>query len=155
MCQAITSGVTGEKMMTEFEPLSATIGGVLIGVAAVLLLWLSGRIAGISGILFGVFTRQVAERNWRLLFLVGLVLGGFIVQMTSSEALISRTDFPLPLLIAAGLLVGIGTRLGSGCTSGHGVCGISRLSLRSLLATLTFMAFGMAATTIVRVYLTS
>lgn len=141
--------------MTEFEPLSASVGGVLIGVSAVLLLWLSGRVAGISGILFGVFTRQTAERNWRLLFLLGLVLGGFIVQAITGETLVTRVDFPLPLLIVAGVLVGVGTRLGSGCTSGHGVCGISRLSLRSVLATLTFMVFGMVATTLIRVYLTS
>ena len=141
--------------MTEFDPLAATVGGALIGIAAVLLLWLSGRVAGISGILFGVFTRQTAERNWRLLFVAGLVLGGFIVQLISDRPLITRIDYPLPLLIVAGILVGIGTRLGSGCTSGHGVCGISRLSVRSLLATITFMLFGMFATTAVRVVLAS
>ena len=138
--------------MTEFNPLAATAGGALIGLAAVLLFWLNGRIAGISGILHGLFTRQTAERNWRLLFVAGLVLGGFIVQLATGEPLINRVHYPLPLIIAAGLLVGLGTRLGSGCTSGHGVCGISRLSLRSLLATLTFMGFGIATTTIVRAY---
>ena len=141
--------------MIEFDPVSATVGGVLIGLAAVLLLALSGRVAGVSGILFGVFTRQSAERNWRLLFVAGLVLGGFIIQLLTDLPLITRTDFPLPLLILAGLLVGIGTRMGSGCTSGHGVCGISRLSTRSVLATITFMLFGMMTTTVIRVYLTS
>lgn len=139
--------------MTGFTPLSAALGGALIGLAAVLLLWLNGRVAGISGILYGVFTRQSGERNWQLLFVLGLVLGGFIYQQVTSLPLMTRTNFPLPLLIIAGLLVGVGTRLGSGCTSGHGVCGISRFSNRSILATATFIAFGMATTTVMRIVL--
>lgn len=136
--------------MTSFTPVAATIGGILIGVAAVLLMWLNGRIAGISGILYGVFTRDAAERNWRLLFVAGLVVGGIGVQQFRGVPLITRVDYPLLLLLAAGFLVGVGTRLGSGCTSGHGVCGISRLSNRSIIATLTFIAFGMATATMVR-----
>ena len=138
--------------MTEFEPVAATIGGILIGLSAVLLLWLNGRIAGISGILFGVFTRESTERNWRLLFVAGLLLGGFLYQFLTQQTLSTRGDYPLPLLISAGILVGIGTRLGSGCTSGHGVCGISRLSNRSIVATLTFMAAGIATVAIMRLF---
>jgi uncharacterized membrane protein YedE/YeeE len=136
--------------MTEFEPVAAAIGGALIGLSAVLLLWLSGRIAGISGILYGIFTRESAERDWRFLFVVGLFAGGLLYQLVTGQTLSTRTGFPLPLVIVAGLLVGIGTRIGSGCTSGHGVCGISRLSVRSLTATLLFMAAGIATTTIIR-----
>jgi uncharacterized membrane protein YedE/YeeE len=136
--------------MTEFEPVAASIGGILIGTSAILLLWLTGRIAGISGILYGIFTRESAERHWRLLFVVGLMLGGFLYQFFTHQPLTTRTDFPLPLLVSAGILVGIGTRLGSGCTSGHGVCGISRLSNRSIAATLTFMLAGIATVAIVR-----
>ncbi len=137
-------------MMSGFDPAGATLGGAMIGLAAVLLLWLNGRIAGISGILYGVFTRQSAERDWRLLFVAGLILGGLLFQAIGERPLISRTDFPLPLLVVAGLLVGIGTRLGSGCTSGHGVCGISRMSLRSLAATLTYVLAGIATASLVR-----
>jgi uncharacterized membrane protein YedE/YeeE len=137
--------------MTEFTPLAAAAGGALIGLSAVLLLWLNGRIAGISGILYGLFTRESAERNWRFLFVFGLILGGLLYQLTTENALSTRSDFPVYLLAIAGLLVGIGTRLGSGCTSGHGVCGISRLSLRSALATTTFVVVGMVTTTIMRI----
>lgn len=136
--------------MTEFEPVTASIGGILIGTSAILLLWLTGRIAGISGILYGIFTRESAERHWRLLFVVGLMLGGFLYQFFTHQPLTTRANFPLPLLISAGFLVGIGTRLGSGCTSGHGVCGISRLSNRSFAATLIFMLAGIATVAIVR-----
>ena len=141
--------------MTEFTPLAAAAGGTLIGLSAVLLLWLNGRIAGISGILYGLFTRESGERNWRFLFVLGLILGGLLYQLTTQNALSTRSDFPVYLLAIAGLLVGIGTRLGSGCTSGHGVCGISRLSLRSSLATATFVVLGMVTTTIMRILLGS
>ena len=141
--------------MTEFTPLAAAAGGTLIGLSAVLLLWLNGRIAGISGILYGLFTRESGERNWRFLFVFGLILGGLLYQLTTQNALSTRSDFPVYLLAIAGLLVGIGSRLGSGCTSGHGVCGISRLSLRSALATATFVVVGMVTTTIMRILLGS
>lgn len=136
--------------MASFDPTSAFAGGALIGLSAVLLLWLNGRIAGVSGILYGVFTRQTSERNWRLLFVVGLILGGYLYQLATGHPLATRTDFPLSLLILAGLLVGVGTRLGSGCTSGHGVCGISRLSARSTIATLTFVLAGVITTAFLR-----
>lgn len=138
--------------MTDFTPLAAAAGGVLIGLSAILLLWLNGRVAGISGILYGLFTRESTERNWRFLFVLGLILGGLLYQLSTANALATRTEFPVYLLIIAGLLVGIGTRLGSGCTSGHGVCGISRLSLRSSLATATFFVVGIVTTTIMRMF---
>jgi uncharacterized membrane protein YedE/YeeE len=136
--------------VTELNLTAALLGGALIGTSAVLLLWLNGRVAGISGILYGVFTREASEFAWRLLFVIGLIAGGIIYQELTGQALISRSDFPWPLLIVSGLLVGAGTRLGSGCTSGHGICGISRMSSRSIFATATFMIAGIAATTIAR-----
>ncbi len=141
--------------MTEFTPVAATLGGALIGLSAVLLLWLNGRIAGVSGILYGVFSRQSGERHWRLMFVAGLIFGGFAYQLITQMPLATRTDFPVALLALAGLLVGIGTRLGSGCTSGHAVCGISRLSVRSIMATVTFIATGMITTTVVRLFVGS
>lgn len=136
--------------MTEFTPFSATIGGALIGLSAVLLMWLNGRIAGISGILQGAAFFRGAERSWRLAFVAGLVLGGFLFLLVTGDTLLTRTGVSPALIIGAGVLVGIGTRLGSGCTSGHGVCGISRLSPRSLMATATFMLAGIATTGMLR-----
>jgi uncharacterized protein len=119
------------------------LGGVLIGLAAVLLLALNGRIAGVSGILSGVVTAPGRfEKSWRLIFILGLITGPALYRLFNG-ALQLQLEAGLPALLAAGLLVGFGTKLGSGCTSGHGVCGIARLSPRSILATGTFMAFGM------------
>lgn len=130
----------------------ATAGGAIIGIASVMLLWLNGRIAGISGIMNGALARVPGDSLWRILFVAGLVAGGFLYQVVTDTPLITRTDQPLALTVAAGLLVGFGTRLGSGCTSGHGICGISRLSMRSIVATATFVVVGMlTATMIVRV----
>ena len=141
--------------MTEFAPVSAAIGGALIGLAAVLLLWLNGQVAGVSGILYGLFSRHSGERNWRLLFVAGLVLGGLVYQWVTNTPLATRTEFPVPLLLVAGLLVGAGTRLGSGCTSGHGICGVSQLSQRSIIATITFIVVAIATTAVVRIFLVS
>ncbi len=124
-----------------FAPL---LGGALIGIAAVLLLKLNGRIAGISGIVNAALSTNPEGRLWRLMFIAGLLLGGLIFQWLSGEPMAIRKDFPLLQLAAAGLLVGFGTRLGSGCTSGHGVCGLARLSKRSLAATVVFISVGMA-----------
>ena len=133
--------------MTEFTPISAAIGGSLIGVAAVLLFQLNGRIAGISGIFFGVFRSENSERTWRLLFIAGLILGGLVYPMFSGQSL--TVDYTPSLIQVAigGVFVGLGTRLGSGCTSGHGICGIARLSVRSLAATVVFLLVGMFVAT--------
>ena len=128
---------------------SALAGGVLIGLAAVLLLWSIGRIAGISGIATGAIEGARGDRAWRLAFLAGLMLAGAIALQFVPAPPRTQTA-PVPLLLAAGFLVGFGTRLGSGCTSGHGVCGLGRLSRRSFAAVATFVGFAMATTFIVR-----
>jgi len=130
--------------------ISALAGGVLIGLAATLLLWLSGRIAGISGIVGGVLQPRQGEVAWRAAFLVGLIAAGAAWLWLVPGAYTPRQGFPPVLLVVAGLLVGFGTRLGNGCTSGHGVCGLGRLSLRSLAAVMTFMVTAIATTYIVR-----
>lgn len=129
---------------------AALAGGVLIGLAATLLLWLNGRIAGISGIVGGVLLPQRGEVAWRLAFLLGLIAAGAAWLWWVPGAYVPRQGFPPVLLVAAGLLVGFGTRMGNGCTSGHGVCGLGRLSPRSLAAVLVFMATAIATTWIVR-----
>lgn len=119
----------------------ALVGGALIGAAAVLLMALEGRIAGISGIVGGLLPPEpAADRSWRLAFLVGLVLGPVLVAATTGRSSIGAPAVGAVGALLAGLCVGVGTGLGSGCTSGHGVCGLARLSPRSLVATLTFMA---------------
>ena len=129
---------------------SALAGGALIGLAATLLLWLNGRIAGISGIAWNALVQRGAERRWRLAFLAGLVAGAGTWFALAPGAPPVRTGFPLPLLLAGALLVGVGTRLGSGCTSGHGICGLARWSPRSLAAVAVFMTAAMVTTTVVR-----
>jgi hypothetical protein len=125
-------------------------GGVLIGLAAVLLLAVNGRVAGVSGILGGLLTsRSGAERSWRLLFVTGLIAGAALYRLFYGPLPI-QIQSTAPVLLAAGALVGWGTRLGSGCTSGHGVCGLARLSPRSLLATVTFMLFGVLTVYLVK-----
>ena len=139
-------------MSPNFTPFSALIGGGLIGLAASLL-WLAlGRIAGISGILGQAIRPQTvgAERIWRILFLAGLPLGAWLAVQAGWAALPGAPPGNLLLAVIGGLLVGFGTRLGTGCTSGHGVCGLARLSPRSLAATLIFMAAGMASVFVLR-----
>lgn len=126
-------------MPTEFTPVSALLGGALIGLAATLLYAALGRIAGISGILNQAL-EQAGDRGWRFAFLLSLVAGAGLWLAFVSEVPAPRSDFPLSWLIVAGLLVGFGTRLGNGCTSGHGICGLARLSKRSLVAVAVFMA---------------
>ncbi|MGL6162580.1 YeeE/YedE family protein [Microbulbifer sp.] len=132
-----------------FTPLSALAGGALIGLASALLLSLNGRIAGISGIVGGLFARTAGETGWRLAFVLGLLAAPALWALFTALPPI-RIEAGYPMLIAAGLLVGIGTRYGSGCTSGHGVCGLSRLSPRSLVATLAFMGGGFATVYVTR-----
>lgn len=123
--------------------LLSLIGGVLIGVSASAMLGGLGKIAGISGIFMGAFTRPDAQNSWRYAFLAGLLGGGAVFLALNPELLTyDLAGFSAAQAVIAGLLVGFGTRLGSGCTSGHGVCGLARLSKRSFVATTTFMAFG-------------
>ena len=123
------------------------LGGVLIGLSATLLLLLLGRIAGISGIVWAAIT-ETGQRTWRLLFLAGLILGGSLFHWVSGVPIPEGNDNWV-LAIIAGLIVGVGVKLGSGCTSGHGVCGIGRLSMRSLTATITFMVAGIVTVAVV------
>jgi uncharacterized protein len=136
--------------MHDFTPLSALIGGALIGLSASLLLFSHGKVAGISGLVGGLLRRGTTDRGFRLSFLAGLLAAGIVVRLVFPAAFESRWTATLPLALAAGVLVGFGTQLGSGCTSGHGVCGISRLSLRSLIATGTFMLTGFATVFVIR-----
>ena len=132
-----------------FTPWTSLAGGALIGLAAGLLVLFNGRIAGISGILGGLLPWPKGDTTWRLAFLAGLVAAplAYALAMPLPEV---QTDAGTAVLIAAGLLVGVGTRYGAGCTSGHGVCGLSRLSPRSLAATLVFMTAGFATVFVVR-----
>jgi len=136
--------------MENFTPLSATAGGVLIGISVTLLLLFNGRIGGVSGIMNGALFAPKGDRIWRLTFLAGLVLGAFIFHLLAPDFTVLRQGYPLLLLGLGGFLIGFGTRMGGGCTSGHGICGIANLSIRSLIATLTFMATGMITVYIIR-----
>jgi uncharacterized membrane protein YedE/YeeE len=136
--------------VAEANIIGGLIGGALIGIAAVMLLFFNGRIAGISGILGGVLSSTIpSERLWRTVFLVGLLAGAALYALASA-GLAMQLQANLPTLIIAGLLIGFGTRLGSGCTSGHGVCGMARRSPRSLIATATFMTFGALTVFLIR-----
>jgi uncharacterized protein len=139
-----------ESFMENFTPLSAIAGGALIGISVTLLLLFNGRIGGISGIMNGAFFAQKSDRIWRLIFLTGLVLGAFILKLLAPDFNIPRQNYPLLLLGLGGFLIGFGTRMSGGCTSGHGICGIANLSIRSLVATLTFMTAGMITVYIIR-----
>ena len=123
-----------------FTPISAFIGGSLIGFAAFLFFAFNGRIAGISSISSGVINKN-ENRIDNILFLLGLIIGPIIFSFTGNK-IVSILTNSIPLLIIGGLLVGVGTKIGNGCTSGHGVCGISRFSLRSIIATITFIVTG-------------
>ena len=136
--------------MTEFEVLMPLTGGVLIGISASMLLLFSGRIAGVSGIFGGMLFQQGKERAWRLSFIAGLIAGGVLLYIINAEFFENSSGRGLLAVTIAGLLVGIGTRVGGGCTSGHGVCGIGRLSLRSIVATVTFVLAGMAIVVLVQ-----
>lgn len=136
--------------MEYFTPLSAAIGGLLIGVAATLMLWTNGRITGISGIVSGVLIPNKTDTVWRTCFLAGLILGPIGYITVSGQGLTIVTQASPLLSVIAGLAVGFGTRLGSGCTSGHGICGIARFSKRSFLATAVFMLSAMITVYITR-----
>ena len=134
---------------TDFTPWTALGGGLLIGLAVAMFVLFNGRIAGISGIVGGLLRPAPGERGWRIAFLLGLVAAP-LVYMLAAPLPAMRIDAGTGTLIAAGLMVGIGTRYGAGCTSGHGVCGLARGSARSLAATLAFMGAGFATVFIVR-----
>lgn len=136
--------------MENFTPVPAFSGGLLIGLSAALLLLLTGRIAGISGIMSGLMQAPRSEILWRSAFLAGIVLGAFLLHQLMPELNQPRENFPLWLLALGGFLVGFGTRMGNGCTSGHAVCGIARLSVRSIVATCTFMLSGFITVYIIR-----
>lgn len=132
-----------------FSPVSALVGGVIIGLAAALFILLNGRIAGISGIVGGLLVPRRGDVAWRVAFVAGMVAAPLVwLAVAGLPAITIEAGYPL--LVAAGLLVGISTRYGAGCTSGHGVCGISRLSPRSLVATLAFMATGFITVFVIR-----
>lgn len=127
--------------MDHFTPISALLGGLLIGVAAALLWLTNGRIAGISGIVGNLPSARSGDIFWRIAFLAGLVVAPLLYAAVAGTPVI-RLDAGVPVIVAGGLLVGFGTRLGGGCTSGHGVCGLARVSPRSMVATCLFMAAG-------------
>ncbi len=129
--------------MEDFTPVSGLAGGLLIGLAAALLLLLNGRISGISDIVGGLVTPKSSNAGWRVVFVAGLLLGASIYMLVTGAAFAVTMQASLPVLVMAGLLVGFGTRLGSGCTSGHGVCGVARLSGRSIAATAMFVGVAM------------
>jgi uncharacterized protein len=136
--------------MENFTPLSAMAGGALIGISVTLLLLFNGRIAGVSGMMNGVFFAPKNDRLWRLIFLSGLILGAFIFQLLAPGFNVPRQNYPLPLLGVGGFLVGFGARMANGCISGHGICGLANLSIRSLFATLAFMLAGITTVYIIR-----
>ena len=128
----------------------ALLGGMLIGLAATLLMLLNGRIAGISGILSGVFFQTKGDVFWRIAFIVGLLAGGLVAPFIFQRPFVFELNASLPMLLVGGFLVGFGTRMGSGCTSGHSVCGIARFSWRSISATITFILSAMLTVALIR-----
>jgi uncharacterized protein len=136
--------------MMGFTPVGSTLGGLVLGVAISLLILFDGRIAGISGIVGRSFGAHGGDLSWRLYVLGGLVVGGLLWRVASPGVFGAASSTGLPTLAIGGFLVGVGTTLGNGCTSGHGLCGISRLSPRSIVATLVFVATGMLTVAITR-----
>lgn len=136
--------------MENFTPISASIGGALIGLSAVVLMALNGRISGVSGVFSGAVFAERGDKVWRVLFVLGLIAAPAIWTLVRGTEPPFEITNSTPLIIAGGLLVGFGTRLGSGCTSGHGVCGLSRLSPRSMASVALFMGAGMATVAIAK-----
>ncbi len=136
--------------MSNFTPVSAAIGGALIGLAAVLLMLLTGRIAGVSGILGGCLSFETRDKGWRIAFIAGLILAPLTGALAGFPVALPEMPAGWLVIVAAGLLVGFGARLGGGCTSGHGVCGIARLSPRSLAATGIFMGTAIVVVALTR-----
>lgn len=136
--------------MHNLTPLSGLVGGALIGLASALMMLLAGRIAGISGILGGLIAPRANDRGWRLAFIAGLIAAPLVAALSGAALPAPTMPASLTLVAIGGLLVGFGTRMGGGCTSGHGVCGIARLSARSIVATVIFMAVAVVTVAIVR-----
>ena len=136
--------------MEHFTPVSAAIGGVLIGISATMLWLANGRIAGISGIVGGLWKARSDDITWRVVFLIGLIAAPLVYGWATGSLPRISISVPPLIVIAGGLLVGFGTRLGGGCTSGHGVCGLARLSPRSLVATVLFMATAVVTSFLLR-----
>jgi uncharacterized membrane protein YedE/YeeE len=141
---------SNETHKANFTPISAAIGGALIGLSAALLMLLMGRIAGISGIFGGCLTPGAGDRSWRVAFLGGLLLAPVTAMLVGYRVPLPAMPASWWVIIGAGLLVGFGSRMGSGCTSGHGICGIARLSPRSIAATLVFIATAMVTVAVMR-----
>jgi uncharacterized membrane protein YedE/YeeE len=136
--------------MANFTPLSAAIGGALIGLSSVLLMLLTGRIAGISGIFGGLLNVRAGDKGWRIAFIAGLILAPLLAGWIGYGMPTPQLPASWTVIIAGGLLVGFGTRMGDGCTSGHGICGIARLSGRSIAATVIFMLTAVATVAVSR-----
>ena len=136
--------------MQNFSPAESLVGGIVIGIAALVLLRFYRRIAGISGIFGGLIPFNTGETLWRMVFLAGLITGGVVLSFLHSDAVTFELTYSNPALILAGLLVGIGSRMGNGCTSGHGICGLGRVAPRSMVAVLTFMVTGILTAVLVQ-----
>ena len=136
--------------IVNFTPITALVGGALIGLAAAAMWWLLGRITGVSGILGSTLSARGSDLGWRLAFIGGLVAAGVVASLGFSDAVHFQMEAGYVRAIVAGLLVGFGTRMSGGCTSGHGVCGVSRLSVRSMVATGAFMAAGFLIVFVIR-----
>jgi uncharacterized membrane protein YedE/YeeE len=130
--------------------INALLGGILIGISVSLMLFWNGRVTGISGIINGALSPVKGDTQWRLFFISGLIFGGFVLRQLNPKVFENTLTTEIWTVVVAGLFVGFGTILGSGCTSGHGVCGISRMSPRSLIATIVFMVAGIAAVFVFR-----
>lgn len=141
------------SLSAEFSPLTALLGGALIGLAASMMMLANGRIAGISGIYKGLLRPEEGDVAWRAAFVGGLLAGGLVVSLMLPGAISGTELRSLPVTALAGLVVGVGVTMGNGCTSGHGVCGLSRFSHRSFVATVSFMATGMATATAIQLLL--
>lgn len=136
--------------MHHFTPVTGLLGGTLIGLSVTIMMLFVGRITGISGIFGGVVVPQRGEVSWRVVFVLGLLSGGMLLRFFYPQAFPLPGDSSLFLVVVAGLLVGFGTRMGSGCTSGHGICGLARFSQRSFVSVLTFMVTGALAVYVLR-----
>lgn len=139
-----------------FTPMASLFGGILIGLAAVILMLFNGKIAGISGITKGIFSNACAtapERLWRITFVLGLMVGGAFIVATIPSSTVVGKSLDISTMIIAGLLVGVGTAMGNGCTSGHGVCGLARRSRRSLTSVISFMTAGFVTMFIIQKFI--